>query len=187
MGPGGVFAQWLQLYSLTPETLRTLVATFAAVFPETVVFQTSGVDLVLVGSVEPIAADSEHLAGRLRDPSVAVDLGRIGVLGVRDLLARLVLDVDDVAGFSAGARLNTEDNARVEFQAPWALYLDTIRDNVEALVTARRGTGPDSRGGVREARCPAEDEPDMRLRVTASEGVGQPRARPCLRPRTPGW
>ncbi len=141
MRPGGVFAQWLQLYSLTPETLRTLVATFTSVFPETVIFRTSRADLVLVGSLEPISADYERLAGRLRHPSVAADLGQIGVRSVGELLARLLLDVEDVARFSTGTRLNTEDNARVEFQAPLALYLDTIDDNVEALATARRGTG----------------------------------------------
>src|SRR5262249_17470375 len=38
--PGGVFAQWLQLYGMQPSDLRALARTFASVFPNVLVFNT---------------------------------------------------------------------------------------------------------------------------------------------------
>src|SRR5262249_28607711 len=56
--PGGIFAQWLQLYQLTPKMVRSVLATFQAVFPYTVVFRTSIGDTVLVGSQTPLRIDT---------------------------------------------------------------------------------------------------------------------------------
>ena len=60
--PGGVFAQWIQLYRLSPDLLKSTVATDTAVLPHAIGFQTAAADLVLVGSVEPLPADYPTLA-----------------------------------------------------------------------------------------------------------------------------
>ena len=139
--PGGLFAQWLQLYALTPDLLRSLVATYAAVFPHAAAFRASGVDLVLVGSTEPLPGDYPTMAARLATPAGSASLRPIGVSRVGDVLARLVLDGEDVPRFAGGARLNTEDDPRVEFGAPWTLYADTIEANLAALAAARAAPG----------------------------------------------
>jgi spermidine synthase/tetratricopeptide (TPR) repeat protein len=140
--PGGVFGQWVQLYSLTPDMLRTIVRTFAAVFPHAVVFQSSSGDTVLVGSAAPLRPAYPALAARLSAPPVAEDLARVGVRDVADVAARLVLDVTDVEPFARGAVLNTDDNAHVEFTAPRTLYVDAVAENVQRLAGAFRGGGP---------------------------------------------
>ena len=139
--PGGVFAQWVQLYRLSPDLLRSLVATYTSVFPHVAGFRTGAADLVLVGSAEPLAIDYPTLAGRMARAPVAASLARVGVTDVGDLLARLVLDAEDAARFGAGARLNTEDNALVEFAAPRSLYLDSAPANLAALARARVAGG----------------------------------------------
>ncbi|HSD79985.1 MAG TPA: fused MFS/spermidine synthase, partial [Solirubrobacteraceae bacterium] len=139
--PGGVFGQWVQLYSLAPETLRTIVATFAAVFPHAAVFQTASGDTVLVGSLAPIHPDFGALAARMAAPAVAADLRRVGIAGPDDLLVRLVLDAEDVPRFAHGAVVNTDDNAHVEFTAPRTLYVDAVAENVQRLTDAFAGGG----------------------------------------------
>jgi hypothetical protein len=49
--PGGVFVQWLQLYSLPSDAFRGLVRTFLSVFPEAWLFETiPGSDALLVAA-----------------------------------------------------------------------------------------------------------------------------------------
>jgi spermidine synthase len=139
---GGVFGQWVQLYSLTPDMLRTIVRTFATVFPHAVVFQSSSGDTMLVGSAAPLQPAYPALAARLLAPPVAEDLARVGIRHVADLAARLVLDVSDVERFVQAAVLNTDDNAHVEFTAPRTLYVDAVAENVQRLTAAFQGGGP---------------------------------------------
>jgi spermidine synthase len=139
--PGGVFGQWLQLYSLSPELLRTVVATFQSVFPHTLVFQTVHEDTLLVGSVTPLSLDLAELGERMAAPPVAADLARIGIRDATQLLGWLLLDTGDVRRFVRGAEINTDDNARLEFAAPRALYEDSVADNLQLLTDAFAGRG----------------------------------------------
>lgn len=139
--PGGTFGQWVQLYGLTPEMLRTVIATFASVFPHTVVFHTSFGDTVLVGSEAPFRVDFPALERRMAAPDVAAHLRRVGIRDAADLLARLVLDVENVPGLVRGTPLNTDDNARIEFTAPRTLYVDATTENVQRLADAFQGGG----------------------------------------------
>ncbi len=149
--PGGVFGQWLQLYSLTPETLRTVVATFQAVFPHTVVFQTINQDTLLIGSPAPFGVDFAALERRLGADAVRADLGRVGLREPADLFAWLLLDVEDVTRFARGAELNTDDNARLEFTAPRSLYVNAVAENLQRLTAAFAGGGAVLTGLTRTA------------------------------------
>lgn len=139
--PGGIFGQWVQLYGLTPEMLRTVFATFGSVFPYAAVFHTTGGDTVLVGSEAPLSLDFATLQQRIRDPRVAEDLRRVSIRDAADLFARLILDTEDVPRFTRGTVLNTDDNARIEFAAPRTLYVDAIPENVQRMSDAFAGGG----------------------------------------------
>jgi spermidine synthase len=139
--PGGTFGQWVQLYSLTPDTMGAVIASFAAVFPYTVVFQTTESDTVLVGSAAPLRGNFAALARRAGMPGVAEDLERAGVREVADLAARVVLDVEDLPRFVRGMTLNTDDNAYVEFTTPRTLYVNAIAENVQRLTDSFAGGG----------------------------------------------
>ncbi|MCY3843674.1 MAG: fused MFS/spermidine synthase [Acidobacteria bacterium] len=132
--PGGVFSQWIQLYGMRPDDLRSLVATFAAVFPRVAVFWgLPGRDLVLLGSEAALGVDVDRLEAVLSRASVAADLARIDIRGVEDLLAFYLTDDAGARRFAAGAPLNTDDNGRIEFRAPLSLHADTRSANVAAL------------------------------------------------------
>ncbi|MBI3457346.1 MAG: fused MFS/spermidine synthase [Candidatus Rokubacteria bacterium] len=139
--PGGIFGQWVQLYGLTPEMLRTVFATFGSAFPYAAVFHTTGGDTVLVGSEAPLSLDFAALQRRIRDPRVAEDLRRVSIRDAADLFARLILDTEDVPRFTRSTVLNTDDNARIEFAAPRTLYVDAIPENVQRMSDAFAGGG----------------------------------------------
>ncbi|MBI3449938.1 MAG: fused MFS/spermidine synthase [Acidobacteria bacterium] len=133
--PGGVFAQWLQLYGMQPSDLRALTRTFASVFPNVMVFNTiPDADLVLIGSDKPLAFDMEKLRDRMSDLDIALDLGRVRVLGVSDMLTYFIMGNDEVRAFAGEGELNTDDNALIEFHAPRSLHFETRNENRKAIL-----------------------------------------------------
>jgi spermidine synthase len=113
----GVFLQWLQAYEVDEQTVSTVLATLASVFPYVEVWQVHDIDLVLVGSRRPLRNDAAALAARTRTEPFATAL-RVAwrATDLHDVLARFV------AGPALAARLrdtgepvNTDDRNLVEF------------------------------------------------------------------------
>jgi len=125
LNDGGVFVQWLQVYQLSNENLRSVLATFHQVFPRVMVFrvggEAKGKDLILVGSQSPLTLD--RIAERMQDSRVAAELGRVGIKTEADVRAWYVCDEARLAPAVAGAIINTDDNMHVETTAPREAFL----------------------------------------------------------------
>jgi len=114
----GIFCQWVQIYEMPPQDVKTLVRTFHSVFPNVYVFRGAEGDLLLTGSLQEKKIDLELLRRKLSDPKIGADLKRIGIENVHDLLARFHLGPNEIASYTGSGPLNTDDNALIEFQAP---------------------------------------------------------------------
>jgi spermidine synthase len=127
----GVFVQWLQIYQLSTESLRSVLATFHEVFPHVLVFRvrgdTKGKDLILLGSRQPLNLD--HVAERISNPRVAADLARIGIRNIEDVRAWFVTDETQIGPAVAGAVINTDDNMHVETVVPREAFRPTMEEN----------------------------------------------------------
>ena len=123
----GVFVQWLQMYQLSNESLRSVLATFSEVFPHTAVFRIQGAakgkDLILLGSREPI--NLNHMS----EPRVVADLKRIGIDPPADLMKWFVCDESRLRPAVGGAVINTDDNMHVESVAPREAFRPSIEEN----------------------------------------------------------
>ncbi len=131
LAPGGVFCQWLQLYEISPENVRSIMATVHEVFPEAMVFVSKpvGADLLIVARRDgPVRLDLPRLGARWGLPGVAEELARAELQDVTDLAALLFLRPGEVAGFAGNAKLNTDDNALVEFSAPFDLVRSRLHE-----------------------------------------------------------
>ena len=143
LSEGGIFVQWTQIYGMGADDLRSLLATFSAVFPHVVLLSTiEEADVILLGSEHPLAALPADVDAALGDQQVAGDLERIGVRDPFDLLTFVLMDRDAVLEMVDGAPLNTDDNVRIEFNAPQYLHRRTSDDNVEILLAASTGPAP---------------------------------------------
>ncbi len=132
--PGGIMLQWIHAYSLLPDDLRMVVATFRAVFPATSVWQVSPGDFLLLGRVEAAPIDLDLVKARYAEnPAIRGDLERIGVRGWAGVLGYFALGEGDAARYARGATVNTDDRLALEFSAPRALYLDTHAENARGL------------------------------------------------------
>ncbi len=131
---GGVFCQWVQMYSLTPTSLKSVLAAFHRVFPHVLVFSsTSGVDLVVLGSDQPLLMDIDEIQRRSSELWVRAELARVGFRGAEDIAAMLQTGEAALENVVTGATVNTDDNGLIEFTAPKALYLDTQDENTALL------------------------------------------------------
>jgi spermidine synthase len=116
----GVFLQWLQLYELSAENVEALFATFRSVFPEVVVFSPSprSNDTLVLGSRRPISLDRAKLARAFADAKLGAELLRAEVSTPEDFVGLLLQGSRDVADIVKAGRINTDDNALIEFGAP---------------------------------------------------------------------
>ena len=131
LAPGGVFCQWAQLYELGPARVKMIYRTFHGAFPHVYAFTPGDetTDTILIGSDAPLRLDIQELARRMRSsPALAAELDRADVDTPEQLLASLLLAPDEIDSFTAGAQLNTDDNARLEHAAPRDL-LASVRGN----------------------------------------------------------
>lgn len=104
--PGGIIAQWVQVYETDDTALRTVLGTFGSVFPHFSVWQTLPGDLLLVGSARPTPKDLDQIQRRFHQPEVLKDLQRADIFHLTALL---------------GLQLVSEENG------PFLVSPDTIR------------------------------------------------------------
>lgn len=110
----GVMCQWVQLYALPPEALRGLIRTYLTQFPSTWMFETiPGADALLISA-----------------PSLPEGLPIQPTLGPEGL-----------ALLAGRARLNTDDDPWVEFEAPRWLLRSTGALNQEIIAEAAARSG----------------------------------------------
>ena len=122
----GLFAQWLQAYEISPDTYRTILATFQSVFPEVMVFRSTLGDSILLGSRRPILINLADLEARWSAAATRAENARIGLERPEDLLALLYAGPEAVRVFVEGAPINTDDNMHVEFRAPQEMVLPPV-------------------------------------------------------------
>ena len=116
--PGGLFIQWVQAYEVDPQTIRTVYATLASVFPCVETWQLGRGDLALIASRSPTRIDVMALRKRLREEPFAHALASSwraadleGFLG--HYVARRSFALA-IAGLGQ-AVVNTDDRNSIEF------------------------------------------------------------------------
>lgn len=134
----GIMCQWLPLYELSLENIRSAIASFAEVFPHTLVWQTAN-DAILIGAKSPIQVDLEDLRSRLEQPRVHRQLSQLGLATPLPLLAELALEGEGLERFVAGAILNTDDNLYLEFSSPLSVAQGELGE-IFAAFDAERAT-----------------------------------------------
>jgi spermidine synthase len=139
----GVFVQWLQIYQLSTESLRSVLATFHESFPYVAIFRVQGAakgkDLILLGSGAPVRLD--RMNDRLNDPRTRADLARVGINSAEDVRAWFVCDETQLGPAVAGSVINTDDNMHVETVAPREAFRPTMEQNA-AWIESLRNSQP---------------------------------------------
>lgn len=141
--PKGILAQWIQLYSLPPNDLCSILASFTSLFPHVVIFSTvEASDIVVLGSEAPLPIDLPVIQQRLDRVEVAQDLARVKIHRVDDLISYFKMGEEEIRALVEGSVLNTDDNLRIEFSAPLYLATNTGRANQAMFNASTAGPVP---------------------------------------------
>ncbi|HUP44711.1 MAG TPA: fused MFS/spermidine synthase [Thermoanaerobaculia bacterium] len=142
LGERGVFCQWLHLYQIGENDVRTFLATIATAFPNLVVVADEA-DLFVVASRAPLNLDPEVWAKRLASNAAAREaLARAGIRSTADIAAGILADARAVRAWSAGARLHRDDHPILEFTAARNMSFDRSRQILSDLAAAGERAGP---------------------------------------------
>lgn len=138
---GGLFAQWIGIYDITPENLRIAVNTLLQTFPQVLAFRT-GSDLIIVGARHELQFDYLGLQQRMARPGVRETLNAVGIDSPGDLIANHYLSsINMLREFSLGAKENTDDMPILEYSARYNLGAKIIggfqMENMAALLNVR--------------------------------------------------
>ncbi|EJM94019.1 MULTISPECIES: fused MFS/spermidine synthase [unclassified Pseudomonas] len=114
----GLVAQWLPLPTQNIDDSRALVRSFLDVFPYANVWTSEFHEMLLVGSMEPIALDAAKISERFQQDSVRSTLQDVGIGSANALLATWVTDRTGLERFAADTPPVTDDQPRIEY-APW--------------------------------------------------------------------
>jgi spermidine synthase len=140
--PGGMVCQWLPIYELTPENVKSVVKTFQEHFPYTMLWLTHN-DAEIVGSNAPIMIDEADLARRIAEPAIADDLQRVMMGSATEFLSYFVMGTGGMKKFGQGAIVNTDDNLYLEFSAPYSIgKFAVMGENVTAILQNRESIVP---------------------------------------------
>lgn len=135
----GVFAQWLQIYQMSTDSLRSVLATYHKVFPYVQVFRVGGAargkDLILLGSTRPLNLDL--MKERLQDSRMGPELARVGMSTEADIRNWYVCDETRLGPAVAGVVINTDDNMHIETTVPREAFLPLMQTNGEWISSLR--------------------------------------------------
>jgi len=131
----GVFVQWLQIYQLSTDSLKSVLATYHKVFPHVLVFRVGGAgkgkDLILVGSKRPLNLDL--VAQRVADERIAKEIARVNLKSEADVRSWFLCDESKLGPAVAGATINTDDNMHIETTVPREAFKPLLETNAAWL------------------------------------------------------
>lgn len=124
--PNGIFCQWLPLYQMNLDTLRTITRTFLFSFPETRAFITHyNIDtpiIGLIGANQIIRYDRAWFDRRVRDDSLRNELKKLRLIDTYTLLGRFIAGRNDLIDFAGEGPINTDDRPVVTYSTPSFVY-----------------------------------------------------------------
>lgn len=91
--PGGIYCQWVQLYELSPENIKTIYRTIASQFRYAVVFAAENMssDTVVLGSDSPLPLDLNRVRRAYEIPGIAAEMERAHIHSPFDVFSRVLL------------------------------------------------------------------------------------------------
>ena len=125
----GIFVQWIQMYSLSSENTRMILATLLEEFEYAEVWESVPSDLIVLASNKPLKFSSDWRERLKRDPERWKEYSeRLWISSPDELLAHRRGGINNQIKGLSDFR-NTDNRPRLEFTAPWSLYEDTITEN----------------------------------------------------------
>jgi spermidine synthase len=151
LAPGGLLCQWAHTYDITDADLRSIVATFTAVFPHAQLWQVGDGDILLIGADAPLQPRIDA-ARRAWPAAIAADLHAVGVTSPDVLLSNIAGDTAALRRYGSGAAVQTDDRLGLEFSGPRGIYGASATDRAMPVSDSAGNGPPGTRPEISSAR-----------------------------------
>jgi spermidine synthase len=135
--PGGLLCQWAHTYDMSDGDLRSIVHTFASVFPQGTMWLIGDGDLLLLGAVDgEIEKRLANIATRVRTASMSAALSDVAVTSGSapfQLLSLFAGGPTELARYGDGRPVQTDDRMALEFSAPRWIYGRSTNANAATI------------------------------------------------------
>jgi len=136
LNPGGLLCQWAHTYDISAVDLRSIVTTFASVFPQSTMWLVGEGDLLLIGTTgDSVAAHIERMAREWRAGTASAALTSVGIedaAALFDLFSLYAGGSRELEQYGDSAVVQTDDRMALEYSAPRGIYGRSI-DNATAI------------------------------------------------------
>ena len=136
LAPGGVMCQWAHTYTISERDLRSIVATFTAVFPNGTAWMVNDNDVLMVASLDPVVPMLDNIERNWTRGHAAENLAEVGATEPFHVLSLFSAGPAELARYSAGAELLRDDTMRLEFSAPRELHSTSAGGNDASFASA---------------------------------------------------
>jgi tetratricopeptide (TPR) repeat protein len=121
--PGGIMAQWFQIYEMDDDTVQLVLRTFASVFPVMEIWDVAGGDIIMLGSDRSWRSDPEVYRHAFAFEWVRNDLASIGLTTPVTVLTRQLASQRTAFAVPPPGRYQRDSYPILEYVAPRALYV----------------------------------------------------------------
>ena len=135
--PGGILCQWAHTYDMSDADLRSIVRTFASVFPQSTMWRVGDGDLLLIGTtgsdIETLLA---NVTSRSSQPSTSAMLADVAIdpaTAPFQLMSLFAGGPAEVARYGDAATVQTDNRMALEFTAPSAIYGRSTAANARTI------------------------------------------------------
>jgi len=123
LAPGGVYAQWFQLYETDEEAIELVLRSYREAFSRVAVWYGAEADLILLGFAdEEPALSLDELEQRFEKPDMRAQLAAIGITSLPRLLGHEVLPLGVVSHMDLSGELHTILHPRLAHHAARAFF-----------------------------------------------------------------
>ncbi len=134
--PGGVMVQYLPFQFLSGEELRSAIATFSEVFPESSLWlgHSHG---ILMGTLSPQNLDPKRWDMTLRESPARSELVKMSLSRPHDWLSVVLMGPEELGTYAKGSNIVTDDLPVLEYPSMLSLHPMSWPDNLAVLSSMR--------------------------------------------------
>lgn len=123
--PGGIMAQWFQVYETQDDMVELVLRTFSSVFPYVEIWDAGAGDIVLLGSLQPWPTGPDVFRQGFAIDRVRTDMWMIDVQSPEALMARQLASQRTGFAIAGDGPMQSDLFPVLEYAAPRAFYLGT--------------------------------------------------------------
>ena len=133
----GILCQWAHTYDMSDADLRSIVRTFAAIFPQSTMWRVGDGDLLLIGTTgRDIESRLAEIRERCLREAITAGLADVGIeptAAAFELLSLFAGGPAEVVRYGDDAAIQTDDRMALEFSAPRAIYGRSTNENAVTI------------------------------------------------------